>query len=77
MRVSFDQQADPGATFAPDAFVGAIGTLQTVRIKGRWYEAPLTDAKVSADGTTATLTIDLPDDALPQRAYPPGSFGYA
>ncbi|WND33970.1 hypothetical protein RI578_06535 [Streptomyces sp. BB1-1-1] len=76
MRIEFEQHADPGATFAPDAFASAIGDHQTVRVGGAWHEAPLLAAKVADDGTFVRLTIELPDGALPQPPAAPGSFGF-
>ena len=76
MRIEFEQPADPGTTFAPDAFDRAIGDLQTVRVGDQWHEVPLVAAQVAEDGTSVRLTLELPDGALPQASTPPGSFGF-
>lgn len=76
MRIEFEQHADPGVTFARDAFDSAIGTRQTVVIGGVCHEAPLVAAKVADDGTSVRLTIELSGDAQPlpmqrTRTVPP------
>lgn len=76
-RIEVEQPAEPGAQFARDAFDGQVGKTVPMNIEGRAVEGGCTvvGAEVAEDGASVTLTLELPDGALPQPSAPPGSFG--
>jgi hypothetical protein len=56
----------PGERFAHDAFDSQVGRTVPFRIEGAdATEATVVGAKVSDDGTSVTLTLEVPDDVLP------------
>jgi hypothetical protein len=57
----------PGERFAHDAFDSQVGRTVPLRVEGSTdaVQATVTDAEVSDDGTMVTLTLDVPDGALP------------
>lgn len=65
-RVSIDQPAPANARFAPDVFDSQVGHTVPLRIEGSPdVEAVLVYAEVSEDGTSVTLTLDVPDGTIP------------
>jgi hypothetical protein len=65
-RVNHNQSAPSNARFAPDVFDSQVGHTVPLRIEGSTdAEAVLVDAEVSEDGTSVTLTLDVPDGTVP------------
>lgn len=75
-RIEVEQPAEPGATFAPDAFAGQIGKTVPLTIEGRAADGgcKVVGAQVADDGSSVSLTLEVADDALPQPTITPGSF---
>lgn len=66
-QVNISEPAAPGERFAPDAFDTQVGRTVPFRIEGSpdVAEATLLAAEVSDDGTSVTLTLDVPDGTIP------------
>ena len=70
--------------FGPDAFARQIGKEVPLKLEGAQYGmATLTAAEVAADGSSALLTLDLPDPepssplwAFEEHSMSPMSFGF-
>ncbi|MFJ2004794.1 hypothetical protein [Streptomyces chartreusis] len=77
VRIEWDHQAPNGATFRRDCFDGEIGKTVPLRVDDNPIEAECTlvEAQVAEEGTSVTLTVEVPDGFLPQLTVPPGSFG--
>lgn len=71
-RVDINQSAPSNVRFAPDVFDSQVGRTVPLRIEGSAdAEAVVVDAKVAEDGTSVTLTLEVPDGTLPSPT--PGS----
>lgn len=79
MRFTFIYHAPVGDVFAQDAFDKQLGTDVTFRAhSGRpSYSGELVAAEVIEDGRAAMVTLDLPDEAIPDevKATGPWSIG--
>jgi hypothetical protein len=71
-QVQFNQSADPGSRFAPDAFDSQIGKTVPMNIGGRPIEGgcKILAVEVTDDGTSAKFIAEVPDEALPSRSAP-------
>jgi hypothetical protein len=73
MKMSYEQPAPDGATFAADAFDGQIGKEVPVNVPGGGRKTGrVLAAQVAEDGRSVELTLEV-DVQLP--TYGPGSFG--
>lgn len=67
-RIEVEQPAEPGTTFALDAFDSQIGRTVPMNIAGRAVDGgcKVVAAEVADDGRSVSLTLEVPDGALPQ-----------
>lgn len=76
-RIKVEQSAEPGTTFARDAFDSQIGKTVPMNVEGRAVDGgcKLVGAEVADDGRSVSLTLEVPDGALPGAGTARGSFG--
>lgn len=77
--IKYVQSADPGQSFAPDAFDSQVGKTAPMNIGGRPVEGgcKVVGADVSENGSSMELTLEVPDGVLPQGSVTPGDFSIA
>lgn len=67
MQVTFTHRA-PGSVFTPNAFDSSIGKEIDVHLPDRSAKGRLMAAEVAADGSAVSLTVEVPDGAIPLHA---------
>ncbi|MFC9429261.1 hypothetical protein [Streptomyces sp. NPDC056987] len=78
MKMSYEQPAPDGATFAADAFEGQIGKEVPVNIPGEEAKkGRIVAAQVAGDGRSVELTVDVDWQMPAPQAAPSASYGAA
>lgn len=79
MRFTLIHHAPVGDVFAQDAFREQLGTEVTFRAHtgSPAYSGTLLAAEVLEDGRAARITLDLPDEAVPDEAKATGPWSIA
>lgn len=66
------QEAPKHHTFTSEAFTSQIGKVVPLDVAGRTYNSTVVSAEVSEDGSSATVTFEVPDGLF---SMPPMSIG--
>ena len=64
------QQAPAHSQFAPDCFDSQIGQTVPLKVDGQQIDnCKIVGAEVSVDGSEVRLTLEIPDDVIPQGDF--------